>query len=481
MSAMSLLAIVYFLLISLSGLYLFRMVGLSMHARLQAWKSPEQIAEGDLPSVTVQLPLHNETAVVRRLLDAVCSLDYPPACLQIQVLNTSTDQVSDSIEAQVRRWQERGVPIDYLRLPEQSRHKAEKLAYGLSEARGELIAIFDADFMPEPGWLRQAAAHFVQAGSENLGLVQTRWSHINAGDSFLTRAENLTNDHFSIVQATRTRLGLWSSFYGSAGLWRRACIEQAGGWSGATLTEDLDLAYRAQLAGWRLGYENSLLVSAELPASIHDYKRQQYRWARGNTQVMRLLWKRLLSGGLSPLAALDAILFATWPANHLLTVLMLLARLLLIAWPDPAVMYLDALVAVGLIGPFAQIGVAALRGERLQFPFHILLGTGISLIPAGAMLAGLASPAPGEFEVTPKGGAGPENTRPEFHGSTLGETALALAAAAGLLIALGSGQWLAIPLFLLDTLGFGWIAALSWQETGRSVLRGSRHLQPGSE
>ena len=251
--------------------------------------------EAPLPRVTVQLPIYNERYVAPRLVAAVLDFDYPTERLEIQILDDSTDDTGERIEAVLEGASKRGRPLPavrHLRRRGREGFKAGALAAGLSEARGELIAIFDADFVPGPDFLRRTAPAFADPG---LGMVQARWDHMNRSDSLLTRAQAVLLDgHFLVEQEARYRSGCFFNFNGTAGVWRRRAIEEAGGWKFDTLTEDLDLSYRAQLAGWRFLLMTDLAVPADLPGRVNDFKSQQHRWARGTAQTMRKLLGRIL-------------------------------------------------------------------------------------------------------------------------------------------------------------------------------------------
>jgi len=213
------------------------------------------------PRVTVQLPVYNERRVIERLIDAVARLDYPADRLEIQVLDDSSDETRTWAARAAARHAARGVDIRVLHRPHRAGYKAGALAHGMRGARGEFLAVFDSDFVPAPDFLRRALPHFADPG---IGMVQARWGHLNRDASLLTAAQAvLLDSHFAIEHETRMRCGLFLNFNGSAGVWRRACIEAAGGWSHDTLTEDLDLSYRAQLAGWRFVYDDTIEAPAE--------------------------------------------------------------------------------------------------------------------------------------------------------------------------------------------------------------------------
>ena len=260
--------------------------------RSQKEAKPVFLAPETWPTVTVQLPVYNERYVVERLLDAVCQFDYPKEKLQIQVLDDSSDETVGILAQKVAEFQNQGIRIEHVRRPERTGYKAGALQYGLAQATGEYIAIFDADFVPEPGFLKQTIPAFT---SPEIGVVQTRWGHLNEKNSMLTRLQAFgLNAHFTVEQSGRNFGQHFINFNGTAGIWRKTCIEAAGGWQADTLTEDLDLSYRAQLQGWQFRYLQNVVVPAELPAAMPALKQQQYRWTKGAAETAkkhrRLLW-----------------------------------------------------------------------------------------------------------------------------------------------------------------------------------------------
>ena len=237
------------------------------------------VSDPDLPVITVQLPLYNERYVVERLIDAVCQIKYPANKMEIQLLDDSTDDSFQLAADRVHFWQNKGVDIQQIKRPDRRGFKAGALAYGLKVARGSLIAIFDADFVPDPDFLLRTLPSFEDPKT---GVVQTRWGHLNRNYSMLTQLQAFGLDaHFTIEQEGRAEGHYFANFNGTAGIWRKACITDAGGWQSDTLTEDLDLSYRAQLAGWKIDYISSLISPAELPAEMNSVKSQQYRWNKG--------------------------------------------------------------------------------------------------------------------------------------------------------------------------------------------------------
>ncbi len=286
--------IVYVVASALLVAYGFNLVYFSVVA-WRAGRQPtrEPAPAGPLPRVTVQLPIYNELYVSERIIAAACRLDYPAALLQIQVLDDSTDETTALVAGAVRRARASGVDISHVRRAGRAGFKAGALAHGLATATGEFVAIFDADFVPEPDFLRRAVAHF---DAPDVGFVQARWGHLNPGHSWLTRLQALAIDaHFMVEQHGRGLRGHWFNFNGTAGIWRRTAIEDAGGWTADTLTEDLDLSYRAHLRGWRGRYARDLVAPAELPAHMAGFRRQQHRWARGSLEcavkLLPAIWR----------------------------------------------------------------------------------------------------------------------------------------------------------------------------------------------
>jgi cellulose synthase/poly-beta-1,6-N-acetylglucosamine synthase-like glycosyltransferase len=247
---------------------------------------PQPTRDTDWPMVTVQLPIYNERYVIERLIEAVAKFDYPADRFEIQVLDDSTDDTVEIVQAKIAALKATcPVAIHHIRRPERKGFKAGALHYGLQLAKGEFIAIFDADFVPTPDFLRRTVVHF---HNPEIGVVQTRWSHLNADYSLLTKLQAFTLDaHFSVEQAGRNAAGYFINFNGTAGIWRRKAIEDAGGWQSDTLTEDLDLSYRAQLKGWRFFFLEELQSPAELPAVMSAIKSQQFRWTKGAAETAK--------------------------------------------------------------------------------------------------------------------------------------------------------------------------------------------------
>ncbi len=275
-----------------------------------------------LPRLTVQLPLYNEMYVAERLIDAVCALDYPRDRLEIQVLDDSTDETREIVSAKTAACAARGFDIVHLHRTDRAGFKAGALEAGLRVAKGDLIAIFDADFVPQPGFARELVHHFTD---ERVGMVQARWGHLNADYSPLTRVQSMLLDgHFVIEHTARNRSGRFFNFNGTAGIWRRRCIEDAGGWQHDTLTEDLDLSYRAQLEGWRFVFLPDHIAPAELPLEMGAFKSQQHRWAKGSIQTARKLLPRIYRSALPWYVKLEATVHLTANIGYVLMVLLAL-------------------------------------------------------------------------------------------------------------------------------------------------------------
>lgn len=256
-------------------------------------KQPE-LQNDELPVVTVQLPVYNEMYVVERLIRSVAALDYPKEKLEIQVLDDSTDESFELASKVIRELKEQGLDIHHIRRPDRKGYKAGALAYGTELARGLYIAIFDADFIPHPEFLRKTLPYFRE---EKVGVVQTRWEHVNENYSLLTKLQAFGLDaHFTVEQIGRNKAGHFINFNGTAGVWRRSCIEDAGGWQSDTITEDLDLSYRAQLRNWKFYYLKDVGSPAELPAEMNSLKSQQFRWTKGAAECAVKNLPKVLSG-----------------------------------------------------------------------------------------------------------------------------------------------------------------------------------------
>lgn len=360
----------------------------------------------DYPLTAVQLPIYNEMYVVERLIEAVARLDYPREKLIIQILDDSTDATSDMIARVIAPLQARGLNVMHVRRESRAGYKAGALAYGLSLIDAEMVAVLDADFVPPPDFLKRTVAYLVN--NPQLGMVQARWGHLNSDDSVLTRGQALALDgHFVVEQTARNRAGWLINFNGSGGVWRVRAIQEAGGWQDSTLTEDLDLSYRAQLVGWRFMYLPDLVVPGELPPEIAAYKQQQARWAKGGTQCLRLLLGPLWRNSMLTLPQrIMATLHLCQYLVHPLIILMIILT--------PPLLTARALQNIGLgllgiagLGPplLYIISQQAIYGDWkrriVALPAVVMLGTGMAWSNSRAVIGGLLNQQE-EFKRTPK-------------------------------------------------------------------------------
>ena len=277
------------------------------------------------PSVTIQLPIYNEKYVAKRLVDAVCNLDYPKENLKIMVLDDSDDETVELLENVVSDYKKQGFQIDHIRRGTRKGYKAGALKYAMQITDSEFVAIFDADFIPPTWFLKRAIPYF---SKPNIGLLQCRWGHVNENYSAITQVQALSLDfHFLIEQKAKSNSHLFMNFNGTAGIWRRDCIEDAGGWHTATLVEDLDLSYRAQMKGWKCVFLPDIVVDAELPAQMNAAKRQQFRWAKGSIQcAIKLLFDITVKRKVAVEAKIQAFIQLT---RHIVYPLMLIQFLAL--------------------------------------------------------------------------------------------------------------------------------------------------------
>ncbi len=341
------------------------------------------------PKIAVQLPVFNEMYVARRLIDAVARFDYPPDKLEIQVLDDSTDETRAIVDQAVEFWRSRGLEIAVLRRQDRAGYKAGALAAGLERTDAAYIAIFDADFIPSPDFLKRT--YPVLHADAGLAFVQTRWGHTNRGQSALTFLQSLSIDgHFSVEQQARWQAGYFFNFNGTAGIWRRNAITDAGGWSHETLTEDLDLSYRAFLKGWRAAYLRKVESPAELPVSFHAYRRQQQRWAQGSLECAANYIPRVWQSGHSLRLKISATLHLSGYAIHLLLLSLSLLYPLLLAEATryPTLLSIFSFLALTNIAGFAPLALFTVAQQQLErrwwrlVPFIVLL----SLLGAGMML-----------------------------------------------------------------------------------------------
>lgn len=461
--------IVLFLTIATLGLLLPMALHRSFLLLLARRERPEREHwTGPLPRVTVQLPVYNEAGVIERLVDAASSLDYPKDLLDIQLLDDSTDETTALGRRRAEFWREQGVRIEQLRRGSRIGFKAGALAHGLERARGEFILILDADFVPGPDLIHRLLGPLDDPG---VGMVQARWDHLNEDRSPLTRCQALLLDaHFFFEQGGRWAGGRFMSFNGTAGMWRRAALEEAGGWSCDTLTEDLDASYRAQMKGWRFVFRPAIGVPAELPEEVRALEVQQKRWSQGGIETGRKLLPVLLRGPWPFAVKIEAVFHLFGHLAHPLT--LLFALLLLpssLAWEalalDPA-LPLDLLVFAGATLSFLVFYCAA--GRRRERPWITLvptalltmaLGIGLTATVSGAVLRGIRGRGGDPFHRTPKRGTGTKRySNPSLGADLAAKLLLTAWMSASAVVALRAGLYMALPFILLFGLGYGWLA-----------------------
>jgi cellulose synthase/poly-beta-1,6-N-acetylglucosamine synthase-like glycosyltransferase len=452
----------------------------SNHRPVQKSSFPENTSL--LLPVTVQLPIYNERYMARRLLKSITALDYPRQRLQIQVLDDSTDLTTRLVSSLVEEYQAKGFDIQIIHREDRSGYKAGALAAGLEQATGDLVAIFDADFTPDPSWLRRTVPEF---SDPHLGCLQTRWGHTNRDYNLLTLTQALGIDgHFIVEQTARSRNGLFLNFNGTAGIWRRAAIEDAGGWQADTLTEDLDLSYRAQLRGWRIGYRPDILVPAELPAQVEAFKSQQFRWAKGSIQTLRKLAPRLFSVEMPWIVRLSALIHLSGYAVQPLMLLMLLLTLP-VAFFAKNFQHLFTWTSLIAFGPPFLYSVTRTEStprlkDRLRvLPLLILVGFGLSLNNSIAVIEGLFGHG-GEFQRTPKfnlpqrSDRRSDKQRGRWSGSAYalphsplvwGELALAGYALATIILLWPTFGMAVLPWMSIYIVGFSYVVGLSLVQT----------------
>jgi len=387
--------------------------GPSYVAALERCRARSSLGRRHFPRVLVQLPVFDEPRVVARLVEAVAALDWPRDALEVQVLDDSVDGTPALARAAVERAAAQGLAIEHVRRAERVGFKAGALARGLELSNAPFVAVFDADFVPPADFLRRALPLFESA--PRVACVQGRWEHLNRRQNLLTRAQGVAVDaHFFVQQLARAAGAGLVNFNGSAGVWRRAAIEDAGGWSSGTLTEDLDLSFRAHIGGWRFVFDPTLAVPAELPPTLGAYKSQQRRWACGSIQCLRRLLLPLWQSRMSLRAKLEATMhlggYAVCLAMVTLAVLLPLGfGHLALLRHAPAAWPLWAVVGVAALGPLrvAMHGQRAAqhRGSLRGTAAAALLGLGVSANNALAVLRGLLWPIR-EFVRTPKQGRG---------------------------------------------------------------------------
>jgi cellulose synthase/poly-beta-1,6-N-acetylglucosamine synthase-like glycosyltransferase len=441
-----------------------------------------------LPPVTVQLPIFNEMYVADRLINAVAEMDYPQELLEIQVLDDSTDETTEISERAVRRLAARGFNIQYLHRVDRRGYKAGALDAGLKVSTGRFVAIFDADFVPPADFLRRTLGYF--EADPKVGMVQARWGHINQDYSLLTKIQSILLDaHFVLEHGARNRAGCFFNFNGTAGVWRREAIESAGGWQHDTLTEDLDLSYRAQLGGWRFVFLPNVVSPAEVPVEMNSFKSQQHRWAKGSIQTCLKLMPRILRSNQPVGVKAEAFFHLSANFNYLLmsllSILMFPAMYVRynMGWTEMLLIDVPLFAAATLsVCNFYIVSQRELYPDwrqRLKYlPFLMSIGIGLCVNNSRAVLEAMFG-RESEFARTPKYGIEQDSDEwvsKKYHQSVgvqpLVELALGLYFTATVFYALANQIYGTLPFLMLFQIGFLYTGLLSifQQYTGENVM-----------
>ena len=474
----TLILVLYFFVLSILAIYGWHRYYLVYLYMKHKGNAPKPLpGPRALSPVTVQLPIFNELYVADRLINSVCEMDYPKELLEIQVLDDSTDETSDIAELAVRRHLARGFNIRYLHRVDRTGFKAGALEAGLRESSGEFVAIFDADFIPPKDFLKRTLPYFET--DPNIGMVQARWGHINADYSLLTKIQSMLLDaHFVLEHGSRNRAGCFFNFNGTAGVWRRTTIESAGGWQHDTLTEDLDLSYRAQLKGWRFVFLPEVVSPAEVPVEMNSFKSQQHRWAKGSIQTCMKLMPQIL-GSPQPFAVkAEAFFHLSANFNYLLmsvlSVLMFPAMLVRynMGWAETLLidvpLFFAATFSIGNFYVVSQRELYADWKQRLKYlPFLMSIGIGLCVNNTRAVLEALFGKQ-SEFARTPKYGIEQESDEwvgKRYH-QTVGlqpmiELALGLYFTWTVFYALTNQIYPTLPFLMLFQIGFLYTGLLS--------------------
>ena len=476
---------VYFAVLGLLAVYgVHRLVIVLLYRRSRDRAPVERRTMDRWPHVTVQLPLFNEMYVAERLIDAVARIDYLKDRLEIQVLDDSTDATRDIVARRVAELSATGFDIVHLHRADRVGFKAGALAAGMARAHGEFVCVFDADFLPPADMLRRTLPHF---DAPDVGMVQARWGHLNRDYSLLSRAQALQLDaHFVIEHAARSRTGRFFNFNGTAGVWRRTTIEDAGNWQHDTLTEDLDLSYRAQVRGWRFVYLNGLEAPAELPVQISGLKTQRHRWTKGAVQTARKMLSRIWRSTVPLRAKIEATFHLTanvnYPANLALAALLFPAMLIRMRTGFGPFLLIDVpvfLLGTGSVYLYYLLSQSELgrldRSVLRSLPALILMDTGIALNNSVAVAEGLLGDT-GEFVRTPKFSlvrTGESWRQKMYRGRDSwlcwAELAIGLYFSVTVLAAIQLRMWPAVPFLVLYQAGYLYIGLLSLAQQRRNA------------
>jgi cellulose synthase/poly-beta-1,6-N-acetylglucosamine synthase-like glycosyltransferase len=474
----TLILVLYFFVLSILAIYgwhRYYLVYLYMKNRDKVPAPPPALSQ--FPPVTIQLPIYNEMYVADRLIDAVCEMTYPRELLEIQVLDDSTDETTEIAELAVRRHAARGFNISYLHRVDRRGYKAGALESGLKSASGEFIAIFDADFIPSSDFLLRTLPYFTT--DDRIGMVQARWGHINHDYSLLTKIQAILLDaHFVLEHGGRNRGGCFFNFNGTAGVWRRSAIDTAGGWQHDTLTEDLDLSYRAQLLGWKFVFLPDLVAPAEVPVEMTSFKSQQHRWAKGSIQTCLKLLPRILRSKQPLSVKAEAFFHLSANFNYLLmtllSVLMFPAMYVRynMGWTEMLLIDIPLFAAATLsVCNFYIVSQRELYSDwrsRLKYlPFLMSIGIGLCVNNTRAVLEAIFGKQ-SEFARTPKYGIERDSDEwvgKKYHQSVgvqpIIELALGLYFTGTVFYALMNQIYGTVPFLMLFQVGFLYTGLLS--------------------
>ena len=490
-STETLILVLYFFVLSILAIYgwhRYYLVYLYMKNKDKAPAALPPPPLQTLPPVTVQLPIFNEMYVADRLIGAVCELDYPQELLEIQVLDDSTDETSEIAELAVRRYAARGFDIKFLHRVDRTGYKAGALEAGLQQASGDFIAIFDADFVPPADFLMRTLPHF--ATDPKIGMVQARWGHINQDYSLLTKIQAILLDaHFVLEHGSRNRAGCFFNFNGTAGIWRREVIPDAGGWQHDTLTEDLDLSYRAQLRGWRFVFLPDLVAPAEVPVEMNSFKSQQHRWAKGSVQTCMKLLPMILRSNQPLGVKVEAFFHLSANFNYLLmsllSILMFPSMYVRYSMGWTEMMLIDIPLFAAATLSFCNFYMVSQRElypdwkTRLKYlPFLMSIGIGLCVNNTRAVIEAIFHKQ-SEFARTPKYGIERDSDEwvgKKYHQSVgvqpMIEFARGLYFTATVFYALANGIYGTLPFMMLFQIGFLYTGLLSifQQFTGENVM-----------
>jgi cellulose synthase/poly-beta-1,6-N-acetylglucosamine synthase-like glycosyltransferase len=450
---------------------------------------PREVTEW--PRVTIQLPIFNERYVIERLVETVAQFDYPRELLDVQVLDDSTDDTQQVARACVERHAAEGVPVTYIHRTNREGFKAGALENGLKTARGEFVAIFDADFIPPKDFLRRTIPYFVDPETgKSIGMVQTRWTYLNRDYSLLTQVETILLDgHFVVEHGARSRAGTFFNFNGTAGVWRREAIEAAGGWQHDTLTEDTDLSYRAQLKGWKFLYLPDIECTSELPVDMNGFKSQQARWAKGLMQTAKKILPRVMKSDASERVKAEAFFHLTanisYPLMVVFSAMLLPAMIVRFYQGWFQVMLIDLplfLASTCSISSFYLVAQKELRPKSwwktfLYMPFVMAVGIGISVRNAKAVLEALLG-IKSEFARTPKykivgkkDGFVAKKYRNKVGWIAFAEVLLGAYFALTVVYAATNGNYATLPFLLLFAWGYLYTGLMSVGQTHFAILR----------